>query len=517
MPQHTSLLMAPSPSGMVRKNDLCTPYNLCSMSKSSSSSPVGSSKSLSPTLTTIINDHDMLYFELKTTCETVFRMGTLLRADELATTKRETKKASLERDHAVAACKERHEQQEVVYQAQKRQNNLDAIFVAATMTERTAVDDAILSAQTSAYGMAASLMRMKFWFKGLQMEMTVNGIMMRFCHSRKLQVQKLQPLDYRAATSMNTLGSLRELLHSHISHFLFPPAGLMFMEKPMTISGPDPGPLDQKGSGYFLKHQLAIDKVLEMVDSVSCEGYDSVRVFWKSLVHNIQAHQAYLDSFVLENWQHQKVGSVALPLEVQHQLPIVFDNTHHFDIPAALETLSMCLLSCVFIAVLLHILGSLSCRNASFLLIAMGHVVTSSIWRFCADIKDEVKDHNLLLEMLNIELDIQEYVCCPRDHSIYGPLSKGEMEQNVIPHMCPFQETPSDEPCREPLFHEPKPGEEPKPQLQYMYQPFKSWLGRLFSRPDICHNVRWSLNPLTSRMYNIWDGVVLRNLKGPNG
>jgi hypothetical protein len=126
---------------------------------------------------------------------------------------------------------------------------------------------------------------------------------------------------------MNTLGSLRELLHSHISRFSFPPAGLMFMEKPTTILGPDPGPLDPKGSSDFVKHQLAIDKVLEMVDSVSCEGDDSAQALRKSLVHNIQAHQAYLDNFILENWQRQKAASVALPLEVQHQLPIVLDNS----------------------------------------------------------------------------------------------------------------------------------------------------------------------------------------------
>jgi hypothetical protein len=126
---------------------------------------------------------------------------------------------------------------------------------------------------------------------------------------------------------MNTLGSLRELLHSHINRFSFPPAGLMFMERPTTSSGPGPGRLDPKGSNDFLKHQLAIDKVLELVDSVSCEGDDSARAFRKSLVHDIQAHQAYLDNFILENWQRQKAASVILPPEVQRQLPIVFDNS----------------------------------------------------------------------------------------------------------------------------------------------------------------------------------------------
>jgi hypothetical protein len=85
--------------------------------------------------------------------------------------------------------------------------------------------------------------------------------------------------------------------------------------------------MDPKGCGDFLKHQLAIDKVLEMVDSVSCKGDDSARALRKSLVHDIQAHQAYLDNFIFENWQHQKAASVALPPEVQHQLPIVFDNS----------------------------------------------------------------------------------------------------------------------------------------------------------------------------------------------
>ncbi|KAG2744864.1 hypothetical protein P692DRAFT_20662470, partial [Suillus brevipes Sb2] len=193
------------------------------------------------------------------------------------------------------------------------------------------------------------------------------------------------------------------------------------------------------------------------------------------------------------------------------------------------------LLSCIFIGVLLHILGSLSRRNASFLLIVMGRIVTSSLRRFLRDIKDDVKDHAHILatidsasdhwptdirtamEMIDIDPDIEEYVCCPKDHSIYGPLPKGRATGGPIPDRCSFRETPSDKPCDEPLFDASTSHEERKPRLLYMYQPFKSWLGRLFRRPDICRDVRWSLDAAGSHMYDIWDGAVLRNLKGPDG
>ncbi|KAG2092255.1 hypothetical protein BD769DRAFT_1395482 [Suillus cothurnatus] len=487
--------MAPSRSGMVRQNNICTPYNLRSMLKSSSSSPATSSKSSSPNLNAITSVHDMVHLELKTTRDTVFKIGTLLSAEVKQLRKfirsspqlserpkrllwsgtmlllhiansyilltlycivpfakqlwsglslnwfHESIRTRLSscyeplpqnfKDHAepftsaevdmlcdgiyaiipgrfyhcpicrafvdeppievpllrnlfseingalgpeverteqvstdpalqwkiffrkrrakqkrctceVFGCineqykdptrvdlpgrllphstVQKHKQQEIIYQAQKRQNNLDAIFIAATMTDRMAVDDtSMLSGQIGD-----------------------DGDDCQWHHDGTLPGQKTADAE-RGSTCQC---SLRELLHSHISRFSFPPAGLMFMEKPTTISGPDPGPLDPKGSSDFVKHQLAIDKVLEMVDSVSCEGDDSARALRKSLVHDIQAHQAYLDNFILENWQRQKAASVALPLEVQHQLPIVLDNMFGDFVPISkmkLKTTISCL------------------------------------------------------------------------------------------------------------------------------------------------------------------------------
>jgi hypothetical protein len=85
---------------------------------------------------------------------------------------------------------QKHEQQEIIYQAQKRQNNLDAIFIAATMTDRMAVDDTSMLSGQIGDGTTANLVRVKFWFKYLQMEMIANGIMMELCQGRRLQMQK---------------------------------------------------------------------------------------------------------------------------------------------------------------------------------------------------------------------------------------------------------------------------------------------------------------------------------------
>lgn len=56
---------------------------------------------------------------------------------------------------------QRHEQQETIHQAQKRRNNLDAVFVAATVTGGMAVDDitSILPAQRQrGHGTAANFL-----------------------------------------------------------------------------------------------------------------------------------------------------------------------------------------------------------------------------------------------------------------------------------------------------------------------------------------------------------------------
>jgi hypothetical protein len=88
----------------------------------------------------------------------------------------------------------------------------------------------------------------------------------------------------------------------------------------------------------------------------------------------IQDHQVYLDRVVCENWLHQQTSNAVLSMEFRHQLPIIHDNckwakprqiyplsiAHHFDIPTLLQNLATSRPSCIFIGILLHILGSLS-------------------------------------------------------------------------------------------------------------------------------------------------------------
>jgi hypothetical protein len=57
---------------------------------------------------------------------------------------------------------QKHEQQETIHQAQKRRSNLDAVFVAATMTDGMAVDDTSMLSTQRGHGTAANLGRMKF-------------------------------------------------------------------------------------------------------------------------------------------------------------------------------------------------------------------------------------------------------------------------------------------------------------------------------------------------------------------
>lgn len=125
--------------------------------------------------------------------------------------------------------------------------------------------------------------------------------------------------------SMNTLKSLQELLHTHMKH-LPSPIIINFVEKPTSSSGSIPGPLDPSISSQFLKHQLAIDNLLEMVDTVACDGDDLVRATRKALVQEIQDHQAYLDRVVCENWLRQQTSNAVLSTEFRRQLPIVHDN-----------------------------------------------------------------------------------------------------------------------------------------------------------------------------------------------
>ncbi|KAG1800732.1 uncharacterized protein HD556DRAFT_1304750 [Suillus plorans] len=259
-----------------------------------------------------------------------------------------------------------HEQQEVIHQAKKKQNNIDATFFAATFAEKLTDEDTFITGRSQHDGNA----------QPLEPALTNDGGTSK---SEGLEVSShVSGISTSHSASMNTLESLRELLHTHI-HRLPSPIIINFVEKPSSNSSSTPGPLDPSVSSRFLKHQLAIDNLLEMVDAIVCDGDDLVQATRKALVQEIQDHQAYLDRVVCENRLRQKTSNTVLSTEFRRQLPIVHDNSHHFDIPAPLQSLAVSLLSCVFIGVLLHVLGSLSRQNASFLLIVMGRIVTSSL------------------------------------------------------------------------------------------------------------------------------------------
>ena len=91
------------------------------------------------------------------------------------------------------------------------------------------------------------------------------------------------------------------------------------------------------GSRVFIIHQQYIEKLLEIVDGVSCNEDDDLVLVKKTLMMDIQEHQRYLDQIRGYEWQRHKVekidvihgGGLSAPIVIQTGTFTIFQLCMH--------------------------------------------------------------------------------------------------------------------------------------------------------------------------------------------
>ncbi|KAH7902827.1 hypothetical protein BJ138DRAFT_264799 [Hygrophoropsis aurantiaca] len=71
--------------------------------------------------------------------------------------------------------------------------------------------------------------------------------------------------------------------------------------------------LDYKASAPFIRHQHSIDKTIDLLDEISCDGSAAVASARKAIIVEIQAHQNYLDQLKQEHWLQPRPNPFTLP------------------------------------------------------------------------------------------------------------------------------------------------------------------------------------------------------------
>lgn len=89
--------------------------------------------------------------------------------------------------------------------------------------------------------------------------------------------------------------------------------------------------------------------------------------------------------------------------------------------------------------------------------------------------------------------------------------------ERQYPQICTFRETPESKICGTRLLHNKTKGEGVVPIRRYIYQPMKSWLGRLLSRPDIEASMSSPKGATNDdKLTDIWHGAAFKNFAGPD-
>ena len=117
------------------------------------------------------------------------------------------------------------------------------------------------------------------------------------------------------------LAQYAALFGSHRASFSGPPPdGLTFQDQ--GSDDPDaPRMLDPKGSISFILHQQTTEKILELVDAIQSHGSERIRDVRRSLVQEIQTHQAYLDQLVQREWPRWRLKHTQIPRELEGKMP----------------------------------------------------------------------------------------------------------------------------------------------------------------------------------------------------
>lgn len=188
----------------------------------------------------------------------------------------------------------------------------------------------------------------------------------------------------------------------------------------------------------------------------------------------------------------------------------------------------------------LDVLGGVPDEKLSLILAGM-QVLLVGAFMFCnkggvlspeqeALVADIPSDPRTARAKFGIEPDFIPYACCSKCFALYLPQYHSHDYDKVpsYPARCSFRDSVDKEPCNIPLLvprdkrrdtdvddENPTPTTH-KPARIFGYQTFKTWLARLFSRPDLetFMDEAWArAQPGT----DIWAAHILQNFKGPDG
>jgi hypothetical protein len=183
--------------------------------------------------------------------------------------------------------------------------------------------------------------------------------------------------------------------------------------------------------------------------------------------------------------------------------------------------------------IILHLLPGLSRDASNFLLLSIRIIVAAachSYVQYCleptsistlpsplsalnnggqwhSDVRTAMKEFRL-------DPDLIHYASCKKCFSLSRKVD------GKYPSVCAFKETPGSDRCGTKLVANAPDADEPTPLCTFAYQPIKSYIARLLSRPGIAEHMTKATagwNKKASRCWDFFGAETLRTFCGPDG
>ncbi|KAL0945369.1 hypothetical protein HGRIS_000867 [Hohenbuehelia grisea] len=169
----------------------------------------------------------------------------------------------------------------------------------------------------------------------------------------------------------------------------------------------------------------------------------------------------------------------------------------------------------------LHLLCHVSMNQCAFvlkglqLLLRLQHPETTAL----RDPPSIPKDIRTIIKKLDLDAETTAYACCPKCFCLYTLLSKGAPA--AFPEICTYQATPGSDPCGRRLRKSTQEGASEKATRVFLYQDFRHWLARVYSRRDLEEGIDRSHAPHDHSQspqvtMDIFDAPLLHELVGPD-
>jgi len=181
-------------------------------------------------------------------------------------------------------------------------------------------------------------------------------------------------------------------------------------------------------------------------------------------------------------------------------------------------------------ASILHILARLSCQHTNLLLLIFQAVIIAAVGRIAGSYMNEFSCHREMgveiesytsrwpkdirgaLNLLHIDPELRQYICCPTCFSLYGPFPEHQTENyDSVPVHCVHHATPTSDPCGAQIF-----GSCGSPNRCFWYHPFDSWIAHFLSRGEVMVALHTTTGPISDLMTDVWDGSTFRQFRGPD-